>query len=236
MTDHRMDWDREARTGTAEAVLCAGKSDRQVAAILAEAVAQERRLLLTRLEPERVRPLEAMAEIDYEPVGRTAILGPLPEPVAGVGIVAAGTSDVPVATEAARTLAFHGYTATITADVGVAGLSRLLDQVEALKAHKVLIAVAGMEGALFSVLSGLVSAPVIAVPSPVGYGVSEGGRLALDAALGSCAAGLTVVNIGNGFGAACAAIRMLRMAGTLPGGEGEGRTLAGIAALKGVLS
>ena len=222
MSDHRMDWGRERRNGTAEAVFCPGKSDRQIADILDEAARLERRLLLTRLAPERYATLPKTWPLDYEPVGQTATLGALPTAVDGVGIVAAGTSDVPVATEAARTLAFHGYAAPILADVGVAGLWRLLEQVGALRRYKVLIAAAGMEGALFSVLTGLVAAPVIAVPTPVGYGVSAGGRLALDVALGSCAPGLTVVNIGNGFGAACAAIRMMRMAGVAVAASTDG--------------
>ena len=130
---------------------------------------------------------------------------------AGIGIVTAGTSDLGVAGEAARTLAFHGYAAPIIADVGVAGLWRLLERLEEIRRLRVIIAVAGMEGALFSVLAGLVAAPVIALPSSVGYGVATGGRVALEAALASCAPGLTVVNIDNGFGAACAAIGMMKL-------------------------
>ena len=211
-----MDWNREHRNGAAEAVFCPGKSDRQIADIVDEAAGLNRRLLLTRLAPERYATLPGASRLDYEPVGQTAVLGPLARAVDvdGIGIVAAGTSDVPVATEAARTLAFHGYAAPVLADVGVAGLWRLLEHVETLRQHKVIIAAAGMEGALFSVLTGLVAAPVVAVPTPVGYGVAEGGYLALGVALGSCAPGMTVVNIGNGFGAACAAIRMMRIAGT----------------------
>lgn len=211
MIEHRMDWDREARTGTAEAVYCPGKSDRQIRDILDAAIAGGHRLLLTRLSPERHAEICTDACVHYDPVGQTATLGPLPEARTGVAIVAAGTSDMPFAAEASQTLAFHGFDAPILADMGVAGLWRLLSQVELLRTQKVLIAIAGMEGALFSVLSGLVTAPVIAVPSPQGYGVAENGRLALDAALGSCAPGVTVVNIGNGFGAACAAVRMMRM-------------------------
>lgn len=210
MIGHRMDWDRTARTGTAEAVLCDSKSADQVAAILHTAERAGQRLLLTRLSADMARTL-ARATLDYDGTSQTAILGgPTPGPMRkGIGIVAAGTSDLPVAAEAQRTLAFHGVKAPITADVGVAGLWRLLDEIEALRQHRILIAVAGMEGALFSVLAGLVRPPVIAVPAPVGYGVAKGGRLALDAALGSCAPGLVAVNIGNGFGAACAALRML---------------------------
>ena len=210
MTDHRMDWDRITRTGTAEAVLCDSKSVDQIAAILLTAQAVGQRLLLTRLVAEMAEKL-ARDTLDYDTASQTAILGgPAPQPMrTGIGIVAAGTSDLPIAAEAQRTLAFHGVHAPITADVGVAGIWRLMDQIETLHQHRVLIAIAGMEGALFSVLAGLVRAPVIAVPAPVGHGVARGGRLALDAALGSCAPGVVAVNIGNGFGAACAALRML---------------------------
>jgi NCAIR mutase (PurE)-related protein len=210
LTDHRIDWERTARTGTAEAVLCDSKSVDQIAAILRAAETAGQRLLLTRLSADVVATL-AWGALDYDAVGQTAILGgPAPQPMrTGIGIVTAGTSDLPIAVEVQRTLAFHGVQAPITADVGVAGLWRLMDQIETLRLHRILIAVAGMEGALFSVLAGLVRAPVIAVPAPVGYGVALGGRVALDAALAGCAPGLVVVNIGNGFGAACAALRML---------------------------
>jgi NCAIR mutase (PurE)-related protein len=110
------------------------------------------------------------------------------------------------------TLAFHGYEAPIIADVGVAGLWRLMERLEEIRGFRVVIAVAGMEGALFSVLAGLLGAPVIAVPSSVGYGVAAGGHVALNTALASCAPGLVVVNIDNGFGAACAAIAMMGVA------------------------
>lgn len=210
MTDHRMDWNRAERTGTSEAVLCDSKSVDQITAILRTAEEAGRRLFLTRLAPDRAVAV-ARAGLDYDALSQTAVLGgDLAPPLrCGIGIVAAGTSDLPVAAEAQRTLAFHGVAAPITADVGVAGLWRLMEQVEALRQHRILIAIAGMEGALFSVLTGLVRAPVIAVPAPVGHGVAQGGRLALDSALGSWAAGLVVVNIGNGFGAASAALRML---------------------------
>jgi pyridinium-3,5-biscarboxylic acid mononucleotide synthase len=209
MTDHRIDWQREARTGNTEAVLCDTKTLAQIAAILTTARAKGRRLLLTRLDADSFAALPDVG-MDYDPISRTAILGDCFTTLPGIGIVAAGTSDLSIATEAARTLAFHGYGAPITADVGVAGLHRLLDRLEELRRHRVLIAVAGMEGALFSVLAGLVAAPVIAVPTPHGYGVAEGGHLALHSALGSCSPGISVVNIGNGFGAACAAIRILK--------------------------
>lgn len=215
MSEFLLDWDREARTGVAEAVFCEPKTAAQLAAILAEAMRLERRLLLTRLAPQQhaALPEDMRARLDFDPLSRTAILGP-PLPgsllVPGALLVAAGTADLATAREAARTLEFHGYAAPVVADVGVAGLWRILAERAALQAARVLIVAAGMEGALFSVVAGLVAAPVIALPTPVGYGVSGGGRAALRSALASCAPGVLTVNIGNGFGAAAAAIKMLR--------------------------
>jgi NCAIR mutase (PurE)-related protein len=213
MTDFRLDWGRHARTGVSEAVLCEAKSAAQVDAIASHALDLRRRLLFTRLGPRKFERLSAPVReaLDYEAVSRTAILGDdsVPGPGGRVAIVAAGTSDLPVAREAERTLRFAGETATLLADVGVAGLWRLMEHVDALRAHRVVIAVAGMEGALFSVLAGLVPGVVVAVPTSVGYGVGKGGRTALHAALASCASGLAVVNIDNGFGAAHAALRVL---------------------------
>ena len=211
--DVRMDWEREARTGVAEAVLCLGKTDAQIRQIVGLAQAEARRLLLTRLDAARWSALDDAVRdaLDYDAVSRTAVVGGLLALAeSGIGIVAAGTSDMPVALEANRTLAFAGHRATVVADVGVAGLWRLLDQRERLARFRIIIAVAGMEGALFSVVAGLVRAPVIAVPtSGAGYGVATGGRAALNAALASCAPGVVVVNIDNGFGAAAAALKML---------------------------
>ncbi len=207
-----MDWDRQARTGVAEGVLCSGKSAAQIEAIVAEARAKGSRLLLTRLAPDAFAALASKTRkaLDHDPVSRTAVLGgPMPLAESGIGIVAAGTSDAPVAREAERTLAFAGHASTMITDVGVAGLWRLMERQDELKRFRIVIAVAGMEGALFSVLAGLVPAPVIAVPTSVGYGVAAGGTVALNAALASCAPGITVVNIDNGFGAATAAIKML---------------------------
>ena len=172
-------------------------------------------MMFTRLWPEMfaVLPADLRQILDYDSLSGTAFLGladPAPKMIDGIGIVAAGTSDLPVAREAARTLTFHGYAAPLTADVGVAGLWRLTGQLEALRRHRLIIAVAGMEGALFPVLAGLVEAPIIAVASAVGYGVAAGGRVALDAALASCAPGVLAVNINNGFGAAAAAVKIFR--------------------------
>lgn len=215
MTEFRLDQDRAARTGIPEAVLCEHKSAAQVAAIGAAVLKAGQRMLFTRLTAEMFAalPTRLREALDYDPESNTAFLGAASADqvmIAGIGIVAAGTSDLPVAREAARTLAFHGYAAPLTADVGVTGLWRLTERLTALRQHRVIIAVAGMEGALFTVLAGLVEAPVIAVASSVGYGVAAGGRVALSVALASCAPGVMAVNIDNGFGAATAAIKILR--------------------------
>lgn len=220
MTDFRLDWERPERTGASEAVLCEPKSAAQIEAIVEHAAALGRRLLFTRLAPEHHARLSAGARgaLDYDAASRTAVLGELPPPRAAgrVAIVAGGTSDAAVAREAARTLAFEGEAATLIVDVGVAGLWRVMERLPEIRAHRVVIAVAGMEGALFSVLSGLVACPVLAVPASVGYGVGAGGQVALHAALASCAPGLAVLNIDNGFGAAHAALRILGVAVTAP--------------------
>jgi pyridinium-3,5-biscarboxylic acid mononucleotide synthase len=213
MNEFRLDWQRAGRTGTSEAVLCEPKSAAQIDAIVAHATELGRRLLLTRLGPRKFSRLSGPARdgLDYDAATRTAILGGLPAArgTGRVAIVCGGTSDLAVAREADRTLAFEGEAATLLADVGVAGLWRLMERVDDIRRHRVVIAVAGMEGALFSVLAGLVPCAVIAVPTSVGYGVAQGGRTALNAALASCASGLSVVNIDNGFGAAHAALRIL---------------------------
>jgi pyridinium-3,5-biscarboxylic acid mononucleotide synthase len=213
MTEFRIDWQRAERTGASEAVLCEPKSAAQIDAIVAHAIELDERLLLTRLGERKFGRLAASARdaLDYDPVSRTAILGGVPAPRATgrIAIVSGGTSDAAVAREAARTLAFDAEAATLVHDVGVAGLWRLMERIDEIRGHRVVIAVAGMEGALFSVLAGLVRCPVLAVPTSTGYGVGAGGRTALEAALASCASGLVVVNIDNGFGAAHAAMRML---------------------------
>jgi NCAIR mutase (PurE)-related protein len=224
MTEFRVDWQRAGRTGTSEAVLCDPKSAAQIDAILAHAAELGQRLLLTRLGARKFSRLSApmRSALDYDAGARTAILGGLPAArgTGRVAIVCGGTSDLPVAREAERTLAFEGEAATLLADVGVAGLWRLMEHVDDIRRHRVVIAVAGMEGALFSVLAGLVPCAMIAVPTSVGYGVAEGGRTALHAALASCASGLAVVNIDNGFGAAHAALRIL--GGAPPAGIDRG--------------
>jgi NCAIR mutase (PurE)-related protein len=217
MTLHKdvmLDFAREARTGLNEAIFCAGKSVEHLSEILTQVRARAAHVLLTRLSAEQHRALpdELRIHIDYEPLSRTGYFGGAHEiaAVAQVAVVAAGTSDVPVAREAARTLRYYGESCAEINDVGVAGLWRLLERIEEVRRLRVVIAVAGMDAALPTVIGGLVSAPVIGVPTSVGYGVAEGGHTALRAMLASCAPGLTVTNIDNGYGAACAALRILR--------------------------
>ncbi|MGJ7042423.1 NCAIR mutase (PurE)-related protein [Shinella sp. BE166] len=216
MSDVVFDFDRESRIGLGEAVLCGEKSVAQIDTILGGAFARNASLLLTRLAPEKAEALAAAyrTQIDYCPLSRTAFFGPV-RPVAdsrSVAIVAAGTSDAPVAREAARTLRHAGVEASLIVDVGVAGLWRLMERIEEIRAFPVVIAVAGMDAALASVLGGLVGSAVICVPTSVGYGAAEQGRTALNAMLASCASGLAVVNIDNGYGAACAALRIIASA------------------------
>jgi pyridinium-3,5-biscarboxylic acid mononucleotide synthase len=214
MTDHRLDFAREDRTGVPEAVLASGKSAEQIVAIAETVLAAGRRMLVTRLDGEKAHALHRFGtDVRHDAPSQTAEIGPELrfEGTAKVAVVAAGTSDVRVAREAIRTLAFFGEPAQLVADVGVAGLWRLTERLEEIRSFPVIIAVAGMEGALFSVLAGLVPAPVIAVPTSVGYGVSEGGHAALISALSSCAPGIVTVNIDNGFGAAAAAMKILNV-------------------------
>ena len=201
-----IDWGRSDRIGLPEAVLCEGKQPHHIVSIVASA--EDRPMLLTRLSPE-VR-LQLPEELDYCPISRTGILGEIPKSLRpGPVIVCAGTSDLSVALEAQRTLAFSGVDATLVTDVGVAGIWRLLDRIEDIREFPIVIAVAGMEGALFSVLGGLVAAPLIAVPTSVGYGTGQGGQASLSSALSSCASGISVMNIDNGYGGACAALRIM---------------------------
>jgi pyridinium-3,5-biscarboxylic acid mononucleotide synthase len=211
-----LDFAREERIGLEEAVFAGGKSAAQIDAILAVAAQRGAALFLTRLHAEKLAALarEHRDSLDYCSVSGTAVFGAARSVTRSgrVAIVCAGTSDIPVVAEAARTLRYHGEDPTVIADVGVAGLWRLIRRLEEIRQHPVVIVVAGMDAALPSVVGGLVAGCVIAVPTSVGYGVAEGGRAALDAMLASCAPGITVVNIDNGYGAACAALRLLRSA------------------------
>jgi len=208
-----LDHSREQRLGFDEAIYAAGKTVAQLDAIVAQAIGARARRLFTRLDAEKYHSLaRAHREaLDFDDVSRTAVLGKRPRPAstARIAILTGGSSDVGVSREAARTLEYYGQASLHIADVGVAGLWRLLDRVEEIRPMRVVIAVAGMEGALPSVVAGLVPGVVIALPTSVGYGVAEGGRTALHSALASCAPGLLTVNIDNGYGAACAALRVL---------------------------
>jgi NCAIR mutase (PurE)-related protein len=207
-----LDFKRDERIGLEEAVYAAGKSLEQLETILDTALARDRRLLLTRLDAAKLEALPQRLQhpIDYCAVSRTGYFGAPRrlDPVAHIALVAAGTSDVPVAREAERTLGYYGQASDLFADVGVAGLWRLTSRIEAIRAYPIVIVAAGMDAALPSVVGGLVPGTVIAVPTSVGYGVAAGGRAGLDAVLASCVPGITVVNIDNGYGAACAALRV----------------------------
>jgi pyridinium-3,5-biscarboxylic acid mononucleotide synthase len=212
----RLDTDRLARTGDPEVVLAAHKTPEQtVASLRALAAAHPGRAVLATRCDERTRTAcrgeFAAARIDDE--GQTVVVGPLPVPSGTVAVVTAGTSDLPVAREAMTTAEVFGTTATLIPDVGVAGLHRLLAEVDRLAAVDAIVAIAGTDGALPGVLAGLVGTPVIAVPTSMGYGASLGGLAALLTMLNACAPGLTVVNIDNGFGAAVAAARIARRVG-----------------------
>ena len=208
-----LDLERRARIGIEEAVLCEGKTCAQVAEILRRADEAERSLLLTRLDAAQRDALPAALadRIDYEALSRTGVFGTVAAPAgaARVAIVSAGTSDQPVSREASRTLAYHGHAAAEIGDVGVAGLWRLMERIDEIRAFPIVIVAAGMDAALPSVVGGLVPGLVIAVPTSTGYGIAEGGATAMRAMLASCAPGVAVVNIDNGYGAACAALRAL---------------------------
>ncbi len=214
---HVPDHDRTSRIGMPEAVLCSPKSDGQLAAILVDHVERGAPTLFTRLAVDRLDAVLAGASvdasaIDHDAISSTAIVGgTLTARPGRVAIVAAGTSDQAVAAEAARTLTFSGIDATQYVDVGVAGLWRLEARIDEIRHADVVIVVAGMDAALVSVLGGLVANPIIAVPTSVGYGVAAGGSTALHSALATCAQGVAVMNVDNGFGAACAAIRILNL-------------------------
>ncbi len=210
-----LDLARRERTGLDEAVFCGGKSAIQIQTILDQVVEASSHILLTRLSREKVADLTepTRRQLDYDPQSNTAYCGTA-YPVRNSGrvaVVSAGTSDASVAREAQRTLRYFGEEPLVINDVGVAGLWRLMERLEDIRSASIVIAVAGMDAALPTVLGGLVSAPVIGVPTSVGYGVADGGQTALNAMLASCASGLVVTNIDNGYGGACAALKMLRL-------------------------
>lgn len=204
----RIDTDRERRQGFPEVILGLGKTPSQIAAIAERIVERGQTLLITRADADTVEAVrhvvpDAIHHSTARAITRTA--GDIPQGRGTILVACAGTSDMPVAEEAAVTAAVMGNTVDRLYDVGVAGLHRLLGERRRLEAARVIIVVAGMEGALPSVVAGLVKVPVIAVPTSIGYGANFGGLAALLGMLNSCANGVAVVNIDNGFGAACMA-------------------------------
>jgi pyridinium-3,5-biscarboxylic acid mononucleotide synthase len=210
-----IDHHRELRTGMPEIVFGAGKTAEQIAAALRELARRAGGAIATRIDPAKAEALRRLVpEVVIHELARIAILGtPAVRPAAApIAVVCAGTSDLPVAEEAALVAEFLGAPVVRISDVGVAGVHRLLGRLDAIRSAAIVIAVAGMEAALPSVLGGLVDCPLVAVPTSIGYGVSVDGLVALGSMLASCALGITVVNIDNGVGAAVAAVRMARLA------------------------
>ncbi len=213
MNDVALDLAREARLGFPEIIYGQHKSPAQLERILGTYRELKKNLLITRVQPEKASTLLTITRsARYDEEARTlSLIFEAPVALPGkVGVVCAGTSDMPVVREAEETLTFLGVNVESHNDVGVAGIQRLFGVLPRLAGCDVLICVAGFEGALASVLGGLVPQPIIAVPTSVGYGVAEGGHAALNAMLASCANGITVVNIDNGYGAALAAFRILK--------------------------
>lgn len=208
----RLDFSRMERTGFGETVFGAGKTPEQLAGIFAKFAEKRMPVLATRVTEEQYDAVSAAGlRVRYDPVGRLlALPGKKYRFKGSVAVLTGGTADIPVAEECAGTIEFFGGKVKRYFDVGVAGLHRLLGVIEDVRKADVVVAAAGMEGALPSVVSGLVSAPVVAVPTSVGYGAGGGGVAAALAMLNSCAEGVSVVNIDNGFGAAIVACRMLR--------------------------
>jgi NCAIR mutase (PurE)-related protein len=203
-----IDTDRSRRTGIPEVIYSPGKSPEQVAEIAERMVRRGIPVLATRAEPGVYQAvLEKVPDAIYDPVARTVVYQPeKPEQAPGyIAVVSAGTSDIPVAEEAAVTAEFLGNRVERVYDVGVAGIHRLFNRMELIRGATVIIVVAGMEGALASVVGGMVDTPVIGVPCSTGYGANFGGISALLSMLSSCASGVSVVNIDNGFGAGCQA-------------------------------
>jgi NCAIR mutase (PurE)-related protein len=208
-----VDHHRQLRTGVPEVIFGGPKTAEQIVGIAEELVRTGQNVLITRLDAEKATVVaKRLGQMKYSPAARTGTIEVVPiTPRAGngVAVVTAGTADVPVAEEAAETLRMIGIEAKRIYDVGVAGIHRLLDRRPMLEASSGVIVVAGMEGALPSVVGGLTRRPIVAVPTSIGYGAQLGGITPMLAMLSSCAAGLTVVNIDNGFGAAAAASRIL---------------------------
>lgn len=211
----QVDTHRALRRGFPEVIFGAGKTPAQVVGIAAKLLEHDKRVLVTRVSAEHARSMaERFADTIYHEIARCLTIDrdPLPKRTGSIVVVCAGTSDLPVAEEAAVTADIMGNQVERISDVGVAGVHRLFGKLDIIRRANVVIVVAGMEGALPSVVAGLVSKPVIAVPTSIGYGANFGGLSALLGMLNSCASGMTVVNIDNGFGAAYAASQINALA------------------------
>lgn len=211
----RLDLERERRRGLPEVIYCPGKSAQQIAAIVLKMRDAGQDVFASRASPEQYAVVrDVLPDAVYHPTARTIILhvNPPPEPAGLVTLVCAGTSDLPVAEEAALVAEYMGARVERLWDVGVSGLHRLMRHIDLIRSANAVVVVAGMEGALPSVVAGLIDKPVIAVPTSVGYGTSMHGIAALLAMLNTCVPGVTVVNIDNGFGAGVAAAMINRVA------------------------
>jgi NCAIR mutase (PurE)-related protein len=207
-----IDHQREDRIGFQEVVFGASKTIEQLDAIIKEFRSNKKDALITRVQPEKADILcQEFKPNFYDPVSQMLLIGKFPDnPVEGeIAVLSGGTSDQFVVNEIYYSLLYFGRKAERFQDIGVAGVHRLLSNVEELKKFKVLVVVAGFEGALPTVVGGLLPQPIIGVPASVGYGIGEGGNAALYSMLSSCANGITVVNIDNGYGAAMAAYRII---------------------------
>ena len=208
------DYARPARVGLPEAVFCENKPFQVLESLLEKFACGTPPILFTRLDEEVFMRMGATtrAAYNYDPVSRTAFAASCPKVKAGsVGIISAGSADAPVALEAARTLEYLGIVNSLYEDCGISALWRLANRLPSVNSHQALIVIAGMEGALASVVGGLSPRPILAVPTSVGYGAGAGGKAALAGMLSSCAPGITVLNIDNGYGAACAAARIINL-------------------------
>jgi len=211
----QVDTHRALRRGFPEVIFGAGKLPNQVVGIAAKLLEREQRVLVTRITEEHARAMrKRFRDVVHHQLARCLTIDrhPLPKRPGAIAVICAGTSDLPVAEEAAVTADIMGNSVERIADVGVAGVHRLFGKLDRIQSANVVVVVAGMEGALPSVVAGLISKPVIAVPTSVGYGASFGGLAALLGMLNSCASGMTVVNIDNGFGAGYAASQINSLA------------------------
>ena len=210
--EHELDFNRKDRIGLTEAIFCKDKTIKQISNICKD-LDKKNATLLTRLNKNKFikLPINIRKYLKYEPTAQTGIYGKASIKIekAQIALVCAGTSDMPSLLEAQQTLICAGHNSDIYADIGVAGLWRLQKHLSKIIKYKIIIVAAGMDGALASVIGGLIPNPIISIPTSTGHGVSNQGNTALNSMLASCAPGLTVVNIDNGYGAACAALRII---------------------------